>query len=213
MKKDASKAASISSHPLIIDKLTKARDISATSESFRILIHQITTLLLYEACASLSLTSRKIETPLKCMEGHEIEESLAIVPILRAGITMSNAASKLFPEAPVVHIGLKRDESTLEAKTYFEGQLNNPSETTCIVLDPMLATGGTANAACTTLKSWGVKKIIFVGIVGAPEGLSSLRKTHPDIEIYLASLDNNLNRNGYIVPGLGDAGDRLFGTV
>ena len=109
------KAASKSSHPLIIDKLTKARDLSATSESFRILIHQITTLLLYEACASLSLTSRKIETPLMCMEGHEIEESLAIVPILRAGLTMSDAASKLFPQAPVVHIGIKRDECTLEA--------------------------------------------------------------------------------------------------
>ena len=213
MKKDAAKAASISSHPLIIDKLTKARDISATSESFRVLIGQITTLLLYEAGASLKLMPRKIATPLQCMEGSEIEEALAIVPILRAGITMSDAASKLFPEAPIVHIGIKLDESTLEAKHYFEGQLNHPGETTCIVLDPMLATGGTANAACTTLKSWGVKRIIFVGIVGAPEGLSSLSKTHPDIEIYLAALDNHLNENGYIVPGLGDAGDRLFGTL
>ncbi len=213
MKNDAAKVTSISSHPLVIDKLTKARDSSATSESFRVLIYQITTMLLYEAGASLNLKPRKIETPLQCMEGFEIEESLAIVPILRAGITMSDAASKLFPQASVVHLGLKRDENTLEAKIYFEGQLNQPGETTCILLDPMLATGGTANAACTTLKGWGVKRIIFVGIVGAPEGLSSLSKTHPDIEIYLAALDNHLNENGYIVPGLGDAGDRLFGTL
>lgn len=213
MKNDSGEAASISNHPLIIDKLTKARDVSTTPESFRALIREITTLLLYEASASLKLKSRKTETPLGCMEGSEIDEPISIVPILRAGLTMSDAASNLFPQAPVVHLGLERDENTLEAKSYFTGRLNDPNETTCILLDPMLATGGTAHAACETLKSWGVQRIIFVGIVGAPEGLSLLYERHPDIEIYLGALDTHLNENGYIVPGLGDAGDRLFGTV
>ena len=209
---DFPNVASISNHPLIAAKLTEARSTATTPENFRKLMADITILLIYEATLFLKLKSKNIVTPLKGMIGHEIAESLALVPILRAGLIMSDVASNLLPRAPVVHIGFRRNENTLEATNYFEAQLSDPDKTTCFVLDPMLATGGTAHNACETLERWGVNRIIYIGIVGAPEGLQFLSDHHPNIKIHLGALDSHLNENGYIVPGLGDAGDRLFGT-
>lgn len=202
----------VSDHPLIIDKLTKLRDVSTSSQTFRVLIRHITLLLLYEGTGAFATGNKTVETPLTDMEGMEIKESIAIVPILRAGLIMSDAVSELLPESPIVHIGLERNEKTLESKKYFSGQLQKPKVTTCLLLDPMLATGGTASTACDIIKSWGVKKIIFIGIIGAPEGFTRLRENHPDVKIHVAAIDSHLDGNGYIVPGLGDAGDRLFST-
>jgi uracil phosphoribosyltransferase len=203
----------ISNHPLIIDKLTRARQVSTNSNTFRDLIGQITALLLYEASASICLKPKTVQTPLSDKEGQEIKPSIAILPIMRAGLIMSDVASQFFPEAPIVHLGFQRDEKTLEATNYYTGRLQNPSASTCIVMDPMLATGSTASAACSAIESWGVSNLIFIGVIGAPEGVSLLQRKHPDLAIHLGAIDSHLDKRGYIIPGLGDAGDRLFGTT
>lgn len=202
----------VSRHPLIADKLTRMRDVSTSPRIFRELVRNITALLVYEATEKISIRHKNIETPLSNIEGSEIKESIAIVPILRAGLVMSDVTSSFFPESPIIHIGLQRDEETLEAKQYFSAQLPKPAGTTCLLLDPMVATGGTASTACDIVKNWGVPKIKIIGIIGAPEGLERLRENHSDVEIHLAAVDSHLDGNGYIVPGLGDAGDRLFST-
>lgn len=202
----------VSDHPLIVDKLTRMRDVRTSPPVFRDLVKNITALLVYEATAKISIQHKNTETPLSNMKGLEIKESVVIVPILRAGLVMSDVASRFFPESPVIHMGLQRDDETLEAKNYFTAQFPRLAGTTCFLMDPMLATGGTASTACDIIKTWGVSKIKIIGIIGAPEGLVTLRENHPDVEIHLAAVDSHLDGNGYIVPGLGDAGDRLFST-
>jgi uracil phosphoribosyltransferase len=153
-----------------------------------------------------------METPLRSMEGASLKDKIGLVPILRAGLGMVEGVWELIPNAEVWHIGLYRDEKTLKPVQYYNKLPLEPTVSVCLILDPMLATGGSATACADLLKQWGVKKIKFVGIIGAPEGIALLQKNHPDIPIHLAAVDERLNERGYIVPGLGDAGDRQFGT-
>ncbi|RPJ23275.1 MAG: uracil phosphoribosyltransferase, partial [Chloroflexi bacterium] len=152
------------------------------------------------------------ETPLAKMTGAELQEKIGLVPILRAGLGMVEGIWGLMPSAEVWHIGLYRDEHTLRPVEYYNKLPLEPTVSVCLILDPMLATGGSATATADVLKRWGVKKIKFVGLIGAPEGVAAMQKAHPDIPIYLAAIDERLNERAYIVPGLGDAGDRQFGT-
>ena len=170
------------------------------------------TLLCYEATADLLTVPRQVETPLATMTGSELKEKIGLVPILRAGLGMVEGVWELMPVAEVWHIGLYRDERTLKPVEYYNKLPTEPTVSVCLILDPMLATGGSAVATADILKRWGVKKIKFVGLIGAPEGIKNMQEHHPDIPIYLAAIDDHLNERGYIVPGLGDAGDRQFGT-
>jgi uracil phosphoribosyltransferase len=153
-----------------------------------------------------------LETPLAKMTGSELKEKIGLVPILRAGLGMVEGIWELMPVAEVWHIGLYRDEHTLRPVEYYNKLPLEPTVSVCLILDPMLATGGSATATADVLKRWGVKKIKFVGLIGAPEGIKAVQTAHPDIDIYLAAIDDHLNERAYIVPGLGDAGDRQFGT-
>ena len=200
-------------HPLIQHKISILRNKNTGTNEFRALIEEIAMLMGYEALRDLPLEDVKVETPIEtCMTPMIAGRKLAVVPILRAGLGMVNGILALVPSAKVGHIGLYRDEVTHEPHEYYCKLPNPINERTIVVLDPMLATGGSAGAAVTLLKQRGCKHISYVGLVGAPEGVDALQKQHPDIDIYLAALDDRLNENGYIVPGLGDCGDRLFGT-
>ncbi len=201
-----------SSHPLVAHKLTLLRDKNTEPKKFRELIREIAALLTYEATADLLLSPRVVETPLAPCQGVELKEKIGLVPILRAGLGMVEGVWSLMPTAEVWHIGLYRDERTLKPVEYYNKLPVEPTVTVCLVLDPMLATGGSAVATVDVLKRWGVKKIKFVGILGAPEGIALMEKHHPEVPIHLAAIDERLNERGYIVPGLGDAGDRQFGT-
>lgn len=202
----------VSSHPLVSHKLTHIRDARTKSRQFRELIRELSALLTYEATADLNTTSRDIETPMAATKGFELRENIGLVPILRAGLGMVEGIWWLLPSAEVWHIGLYRDEETLQPIEYYNKLPIEPTVSVCLILDPMLATGGSAVATVNILKQWGVNKIKFVGILGAPEGIQNLQKNHPDVPIHLAAIDERLNDQGYIVPGLGDAGDRQFGT-
>lgn len=202
-----------SNHPLIAHKLTKLRDINTNPKKFRELVRELAALLAYEATSDLLVTKRDVQTPLKETTGSELLEKVGLVPILRAGLGMVEGFWELMPTAEVWHIGLYRDEKTLKPVEYYNKLPIEPTVSVCLILDPMLATGGSATATVDVLKRWGVKKIKFVGLIGAPEGISLMQKKHPDVPIYLACIDDHLNENGYIVPGLGDAGDRQFGTA
>jgi uracil phosphoribosyltransferase len=169
-------------------------------------------LLTYEATADLVTQPKNIETPLTTMIGAELQQKIGLVPILRAGLGMVEGVWELMPSAEVWHIGLYRDEHTLKPVQYYNKLPIAPTVTVCLILDPMLATGGSAVATVDILKKWGVTKIKFVGLIGAPEGIRLMQERHPDVPIYLAAIDDHLNERGYIVPGLGDAGDRQFGT-
>jgi uracil phosphoribosyltransferase len=201
-----------SKHPLIAHKLTKLRDKNTKPKKFRELIREIAGLLTYEATADLLIQPKEVDTPLQTSPGFELKEKIGLVPILRAGLGMVEGVWELMPSSEVWHIGLYRDEQTLKPVEYYNKLPVEPTVSVCLILDPMLATGGSAVATVDVLKRWGVKKIKFVGIIGAPEGIGLLQSHHPEVPIYLAAVDERLNDHGYILPGLGDAGDRQFGT-
>jgi uracil phosphoribosyltransferase len=198
-------------HPIILYKLALLRDPSTHRKLFKELTEEITVLLGYEATSQLPIQKRLINTPLETFEGLDLKSNaFVIVPILRAGLAMEDGLTKILPMASVGHIGLFRDETTLEAKNYYFKMPPNQQHATYFICDPMLATGGSACAAVAKLKSVGITQIIFICLVAAPEGVRRMLQTHPEIKIYAASLDRELNPNGYILPGLGDAGDRLW---
>ncbi|OJX41234.1 MAG: uracil phosphoribosyltransferase [Chloroflexi bacterium 44-23] len=203
----------ISSHPLIAHKLSKLRDVNTEPKKFRELVRELAGLLTYEATADLHLKEIELQTPLTLSKGSILTEKIGLVPILRAGLGMVEGFWELMPSSEVWHIGIYRDEKTLKPVEYYNKLPTEPTVSVCLILDPMLATGGSAVATVDVLKRWGVKRIKFVGIIGAPEGVANLQDHHPDVPIYLAAIDDHLNLNGYIVPGLGDAGDRQFGTA
>jgi uracil phosphoribosyltransferase len=201
-----------SAHPLVLHKLTRLRDRHTDPKKFRELIREISALIAYEATLDLPTRPREVETPLQLTTGVELEYKIGLVPILRAGLGMVEGIWELMPNAEVWHIGLYRDEQTLKPVEYYNKLPVEPTVSVCLILDPMLATGGSAVATAGILKRWGVRKIKFVGIIGSPEGVSLMQTHHPDVDIHLAAVDQALNDHGYILPGLGDAGDRQFGT-
>jgi uracil phosphoribosyltransferase len=201
-----------STHPLVAHKLSRMRDRNTDPKKFRELVREIAALLAYEVTADLLTVPRQIETPLTSLTGAELKEKIGLVPILRAGLGMVEGFWELMPTAEVWHIGLYRDEKTLKPVQYYNKLPIEPTVSVCIILDPMLATGGSAVATTDIVKRWGVRKIKFVGLIGAPEGIALMQAAHPDVPIFLAAIDDHLNERGYIVPGLGDAGDRQFGT-
>lgn len=201
-----------STHPLVAHKLALLRDKNTEPKQFRELVREIATLLTYEATSDLILYQVKIETPLAITTGKVLTEKIGLVPILRAGLGMVEGVWNLMPSAEVWHIGLYRDELTLKPVAYYNKLPVEPTVSVCLILDPMLATGGSAVATVDILKRWGVRKIKFVGILAAPQGIENLQNHHPDVPIHLAGIDETLNQQGYILPGLGDAGDRQFGT-
>jgi uracil phosphoribosyltransferase len=200
-------------HPLVAHKLTLLRDKNTEPKKFRELIREISTLLAYEATSDLMLHQINVTTPLATTEGSELSEKIGLVPILRAGLGMVEGVWNLMPSAEVWHIGLYRDEKSLKPVEYYNKLPVDPTVSVCLILDPMLATGGSAVATVDILKRWGVRKIKFVGILAAPQGIENLQNHHPDLPIHIAGIDQDLNQNGYILPGLGDAGDRQFGTA
>ncbi len=202
----------ISKHPLLREKITRLRDQATEPRQFRALVGEIATLLLYEATADLLVEETTVQTPLASARGSRLAEPIGLVPVLRAGIGMVEAALELMPDAQVWHIGLFRDERTLKPIEYYNKLPSSATVSVCLVLDPMLATGGSATATIDILKKWGAKRVKYVGIIAAPEGVRALSSAHPDVPIHVAALDERLNEKGYIVPGLGDAGDRQFGT-
>lgn len=203
----------VSKHPLILHKLSILRDITTEPKRFREVVDEITSLLCYEATADLPLSTIRIKTPLAEIDSHDISTRIGLVPILRSGMGMVHAMLNMIPSAQVWHIGLYRDHRTLQPVTYYNKLPDQATVDLCIVLDPMLATGGSAVATIDILKQWGARQIKFMGLIAAPEGVRTLRQAHPDVPVYVASLDSHLNEHGYIVPGLGDAGDRQYGTI
>lgn len=201
-----------SNHPLVKHKLTKLRDKATKPKKFRELIREIAMLLAYEATADLALADMQVETPMGVASGVLLREKIGLVPILRAGLGMVDGVWEMMPSAEVWHIGLYRDEKTLRPVEYYNKLPVDPTVQVCLILDPMLATGGSASATVDILKKWGAQRIKFVGIIAAPEGIEVLRSAHPDVPIHVAVIDSHLNEIGFIVPGLGDAGDRQFGT-
>ena len=200
-------------HPLIKHKVSILRDKNTGMKEFRELIEEITTIMTYESMADVELVPVEVETPLeKTVQYRVPEESVAIVPILRAGLGMVNGVHKVFPTARVGHIGMYRDEETLEPQEYYCKLPDGIENKTVLLVDPMLATGGSACDALSALKKRGCKKIKFMCIIAAPEGIEAVAKAHPDVSVYVSTLDRCLNEHGYILPGLGDAGDRLYGT-
>ena len=202
----------VSNHPLIKHKLTKLRDKDTNPKKFRELIREIAGLLAYEATNDLQVAPKDVVTPMATAKGFELQEKIGLVPILRSGLGMVEGVWELMPSAEVWHIGIYRDEKTLKPVEYYNKLPVSPSVGLCLILDPMLATGGSATVTIELLKRWGVKRIKFMGIIGAPEGIGLVHREHPDVPLHLAAVDDHLNDIGYIVPGLGDAGDRQFGT-
>ncbi len=200
-------------HPLIQHKVSILRDQDTSVKLFRELVGEIAQLMCYEVTRELPLEAVKVQTPLAEAKGYRIAgKKLAIVPILRAGLGMVDGMMAMIPNAKVGHIGLFRDHETLEPVKYYYKMPPDITERDVIVVDPMLATGGSAAAAIQFLKDDGVTSIKFMCLIAAPEGVEALQTAHPDVDIFVAALDDHLNENGYIVPGLGDAGDRIFGT-
>lgn len=200
-------------HPLIQHKIGIMRMKTTSTKEFRDLVAEVAMLIYYEASRNLPLADKEIETPLVKTTVKEIAgKKLCVVPILRAGLHMADGILKLTPNAKVGHIGLYRDEQTLKPVEYFCKLPSDAADREIFVVDPMLATGGSSVAAITQLKKRGIKKIRFLCLIAAPEGLEMLQKEHPDVDIYVGALDERLNEKGYILPGLGDAGDRIYGT-
>jgi uracil phosphoribosyltransferase len=202
----------VSNHPLIRHKLTLLRDKRTEPKKFRELVREIAILLAYEATADLAAEPTEVVTPLATAQGSVLREHIGLVPILRAGLGMVEGIWEMMPSAEVWHIGLYRDERTLRPVEYYNKLPVAPTVQVCLILDPMLATGGSAVATVDVLKRWGAQRVKFVGLIAAPEGIERLSSAHPDVPIHLAAVDDHLNDIGYIVPGLGDAGDRQFGT-
>jgi uracil phosphoribosyltransferase len=206
-------AVHISQHPLLLHRLGPLRDRATPAPVFRKLVREIAQMLFWEASADLALQDCRVTTPLEECPAQRLKQRIGLVPILRAGLGMADAIVELVPEAQIWHLGLYRDHKTLKPITYYNKLSAHAQVDVCYVLDPMLATGGSAIAALGILKSWNIRQLRFLGIIAAPEGVRVLRENHPEAPIYLAALDRELNENSYIVPGLGDAGDRQFGTV
>lgn len=202
-----------STHPLIQHKLALLRSIATGPKKFRELIREIAILLAYEATADLGLKDVDVTTPMGEAQEKTLTEKIGLVPILRAGLGMVEGIWEMMPSAEVWHIGLYRDERTLRPVEYYNKLPVDPTVQVCLILDPMLATGGSAVATVGILKKWGARRIKFVGVIAAPEGIRALTTAHPDVPIHIAAVDSHLNDIGYIVPGLGDAGDRQFGTA
>ena len=205
-------AVTILDNSLIKHKLTNVRRKDTKTKDFYQNISEIAGLMAYEISKDFPLQDIEIETPITTTIQQELASEIVIVPVLRAGLGMVDGIRAMIPTAKVGFVGLYRDEETLEPHEYYAKFPSNIEESIVLLVDPMLATGGSASAAISMLKSSGCKNIKYVGLVGAPEGVSKLREDHPDVDIYLAALDEKLNEDGYIVPGLGDCGDRLFGT-
>ncbi len=203
----------VSPHPLVAHKLSKLRDKRTDPTLFRSLVREMAALLTYEATADLPVTPVEVTTPLETCAQKHVKDEIGLVPILRAGLGMVEGVWELIPSAQVWHIGLYRDDKTLKPVQYYNKLPLEPTVSMCLILDPMLATGGSAVACTSLLKEWGVKRIKFVGLIGAPDGIENMTRNHSDIPIHLAAVDDHLNEHGYIVPGLGDAGDRQFGTA
>lgn len=202
----------ISSHPLIAHKLTLLRRADTSGKQFAELVAELSWLLGYEAMADLGLRALTIRTPMEEMDGSELAEKIGLVPILRAGLGMVGGFRELMPKAQVWHLGLYRNERTLQPVEYYNRLPEQATVQLCLVLDPMLATGGSAVGTVRILKNWGAGRIKYVGIIAAPYGVKQLVETFPDVDIHVAALDRELDDRGYILPGLGDAGDRQFGT-
>ncbi len=202
----------VSEHPLVKQKLTLLRDIQTKPKKFRELVRELAILIAYEATADLQLRETTVTTPMGTARGYEVAEKVGLIPVLRAGLGMVEGVWEMMPASEVWHIGLFRDERTLKPIAYYNRLPISPTVDVCLVLDPMLATGGSASATVDILKKWGAKKIKYMGLLAAPEGVAKLSGDHPDVPIYLAAIDERLNDIAYIVPGLGDAGDRQFGT-
>ena len=201
-----------SEHPLVKHKLTLLRNVNTKPKKFRELIREVAMLLCYEATADLQLEPITVETPMGTAEGSHLIEKIGLIPVLRAGLGMVEGIWEMMPSAEVWHIGLYRDEQTLKPVSYYNKLPTSPTVEVCLVLDPMLATGGSASATIDILKRWGAERIKFLGILAAPEGIERLQSDHPNVDIHIGKIDQQLNDIGYIVPGLGDAGDRQFGT-
>jgi uracil phosphoribosyltransferase len=202
----------VSQHPLVLHKLTQLRDITTDHRAFRDLVYELALLLCYEATQDVNLEPTTVTTPMGEAKGYKARETIGLVPILRAGIGLVDGVLELLPNVQVWHLGLYRDEQTLRPVQYYNKLPTAPTVQVCLVLDPMLATGGSAVAAIDILKQWGVQRIKYLGLIAAPEGVERLNNAHPDVPIYVAAVDDHLNDVGFIVPGLGDAGDRQFGT-
>ncbi|WP_201386195.1 uracil phosphoribosyltransferase [Ktedonobacter sp. SOSP1-52] len=202
----------ISRHPVMAHKMTLLRNKETPAAQFYRLVKEIGSLLAYEATAGLALREKTIETPLEQMQGYKLAGGIGITPILRAGLGLAEGFREVLHDVQIWHLGLRRDERTLQALEYYNRLPHKVDLQICYAVDPMLATGGSAIDAVNILKAKGIQRISFVCIIAAPYGLLKLSETHPDIDIYIAALDERLNDQGYIVPGLGDAGDRQFGT-
>jgi uracil phosphoribosyltransferase len=202
----------ISTHPLVRHKVRLLADERTPPKLFRELVSELTALLLYEATADLPMRTVTFRTPLEDAAGEEIAASIGLVPILRAGLGMTDAALNALPGSQVWHLGLYRDETTHRPVSYYNKLPQTCPDDLIFLLDPMLATGGSATAAVQTLKAWGAPRVVFVGLIAAPEGAARMLREHPDVPIHVAKLDRQLDPNAYIRPGLGDAGDRMFNT-
>ncbi len=202
----------VSQHPAVRHKLGILRDQKTEPKKFREVVRELSWLMGYEALADARTRPIDVSTPIEVMQGEELADRIGFIPILRAGLGMVDAFLELMPTAQVWHLGLFRDERTLRPVEYYNKLPNSATVDLCLILDPMLATGGSATAAIEVLKRWGAVRIKLVNLIAAPEGVEAVSKAHPDVEIYTAALDRQLNEKGYIMPGLGDAGDRQFGT-
>jgi uracil phosphoribosyltransferase len=202
----------VSRHPAILHKLAVLRDEATEPKKFREVVRELSWLLGYEALADARVRPRTIRTPIEEMEAAELGDRIGLVPILRAGLGMVDAMLELMPTAEVWHLGLFRVERTLRPVEYYNKLPDSATVDLCLILDPMLATGGSATAAIEVLKRWGAVRIKLVNLIAAPEGVAAVTAAHPDVQIHCAALDRQLNDKGYIMPGLGDAGDRQFGT-
>jgi uracil phosphoribosyltransferase len=200
-------------HPLIKRDVTILRDVNTTSETFRAALQRVSNILAVEISKNFKLSAINVETPLEETSGSKLTHDVILVPVLRAGLGMVNGFLQIIPEAKVGHIGLQRDEETLKPIEYYYKVPKNLKMAEVIMIDPMLATGGSASEALKYLKQRGATKLVFACLVAAPEGIKRIEKNHPDIKIFAAALDRELNSKGYILPGLGDAGDRTFGTL
>ena len=202
----------VSQHPAVRHKLGILRDVRTEPKKFREVVRELSWLLGYEALADTRTQPLEVQTPIETMAGEQLAERIGLIPILRAGLGMVDAMLELMPTAEVWHLGLFRDERTLRPVEYYNKLPDSATVDLCLILDPMLATGGSATAAIEVLKRWGAVRIKLVNLIAAPEGVDAVTNAHPDVKIYTAALDRQLNEKGYIMPGLGDAGDRQFGT-
>jgi uracil phosphoribosyltransferase len=212
-KKSGYKNFKLIDHPLLQRDITILRDKKTNSEMFRAAVTRISNILAVEISKSFSLSTIKVETPLEKTNGFRLKQDVVLIPVLRAGLGMVNGFLQIIPDAKVGHIGLERDEKTLNPNEYYFKTPKNLNKAEVILLDPMLATGGSASTAITFLKKQGAKDFVFACLLAAPEGVKRLLKDHPDVLVFGAALDRRLNKKGYILPGLGDAGDRTFGTL